>query len=80
MERVIERSSSSVSYPILTRTNYTEWSLVMRVNLQAQDLWDAIEHGTDDYRLDRNALAALLCSVPQEMQAGLAVKEAAAEA
>jgi hypothetical protein len=35
VERVIEKSSSNVVYPTLTRTNCTEWSLVMMVNLQA---------------------------------------------
>jgi hypothetical protein len=38
-ERVIEKSSSAdIVYPTLTRTNYTEWSLVMKVNLQAAGL------------------------------------------
>jgi hypothetical protein len=38
-ERVIEKSSSAgIIYPTLTRTNYTEWSLVMKVNLQAAGL------------------------------------------
>jgi hypothetical protein len=33
-ERVIKKSSSAgIVYPTLTRTNYTEWSLVMKVNL-----------------------------------------------
>jgi hypothetical protein len=54
--------------------NYTEWSLVMKVNLQAVGLWDVIEPGDDDYRDDRITLAAILCVVPSEMQAGLAVK------
>jgi hypothetical protein len=78
---VIEKSSAAIVYPVLTRTNYSEWELVMRVNLQAVGLWDAIELGTDDdYREDRSALAALLCAVPEEMQAGLACKESAADA
>jgi hypothetical protein len=80
IERVIEKSSAAIVYPVLTRTNYSEWALVMRVNLQAAGLWDAIELGTDDYREDRSALAALLCAVPEEMQAGLACKESAADA
>ncbi len=58
------------------RTNYTEWSLVMKVNLQAAGLWDFIEDGDGNYRDDRAALAA----VPLEMQAGLAVKPTATEA
>jgi hypothetical protein len=39
IERVIEKSSSAgIVYPTLTRTNYTEWSLVMKVNLQTAGL------------------------------------------
>jgi hypothetical protein len=34
-----------------------------------------IDSGIDNYRDDHNALAALLRVVPQEMQAGLAVKD-----
>jgi hypothetical protein len=33
VDRVIEKSSSSIAYPMLTCMNYTEWSLVMKVNL-----------------------------------------------
>jgi hypothetical protein len=45
-ERVIEKSSSAgIVYLTLTRMNYTEWSLVMQVNLQAARLWDVIESG-----------------------------------
>jgi hypothetical protein len=33
IERVIEKSSAAIVYPVLTRTNYSEWALVMRVNL-----------------------------------------------
>lgn len=80
VERVVEKSSAGLVYPVLTRTNYTEWSLVMRVNLQAAGLWRVIEIGVGTYNDDRHALAALLRAVPLEMQAGLAVKETAAEA
>jgi hypothetical protein len=51
-----------------------EWSLVMKVNLQAARLWDVIESDVGNYREDRSALAAILRAVSQEMQAGLAVK------
>lgn len=80
IERIIERSSTAATYPMLSKTNYAEWSLVMQVNLQAQGLWEAMEPGTDNFRDDRNALAALLRAVPPEMQAGLARKASAAEA
>jgi hypothetical protein len=28
----------SVQYPTLTRTNYNEWALLMKVNMQAQGI------------------------------------------
>jgi hypothetical protein len=47
------------------RMNYTKWSLVMKVNLQAARLWDVIED--DDYHDDRAALTAILRAMPLEM-------------
>jgi hypothetical protein len=77
---IVEKVSSNVVYPTLTRSNYTEWSLIMMVNLQNAGLWDVIESGAGDYREDYSALAAILRAVPQEMQAGLAVKQEAHDA
>jgi hypothetical protein len=72
IERVIKKSSSTgIVYPTLTRMNYTEWSLVMKMNLQATGLWDIIVSGDGDYHNDRTALTAILRAVPLEMQAGL---------
>jgi hypothetical protein len=48
IKRVVEKSSTVIIYPTLTRTNYAEWSLVMHVNLQAAELWEAIKFETDD--------------------------------
>jgi hypothetical protein len=39
---------SSTQWPVLTRSNYTTWSLLMRVILQARHLWDVIESGVGD--------------------------------
>jgi hypothetical protein len=80
VERVVEKATTAIMYPVLSCTNYTEWSLVMRMNLQAAGLWEAISKGAGDYRKDRNTLAALLQAVPPEMQVGLAVNELAMEA
>ena len=47
---------------MLTRSNYNEWALLMRVNLQAQGLWHAVEPEegeTIEYREDRLAFAAI---------------------
>jgi hypothetical protein len=80
VERVVEKTTTGIVYPMLTRMNYTEWSAVMRVNLQAAELWEAIKYGDVEYRDDRHALAALLRAVPADIQAGLANKETAREA
>jgi hypothetical protein len=32
IERIVERPSVNVAWPMLTRTNYPEWALVMEVN------------------------------------------------
>ena len=76
-ERVVRESTSSAQYPTLTRSNYAEWAMVMRVQLQAQHLWDAIEYGVDEdeEHADRAALAALLRAVPPELVRTLAAKD-----
>lgn len=52
----------------------------MRVNLQAQGLWEAIDPDNDDYHNDRMALSAILRAVPPEMLSTLAVKKTAKDA
>jgi hypothetical protein len=76
-ERVVRESTGSAQYPTLTRSNYAEWAMVMRVKLQAQHLWDVIKYGVDDEDDDRAALAALLRAVPPELVRTLAVKDCA---
>jgi len=44
-QEVVHQASSTVVYPPLTATNYFEWSLIMKVNMEAQRVWDAIEGG-----------------------------------
>ena len=77
MVQQVKEAGVAVRYPMLTRTNYTEWALLMRVNLQAQGVWEAIEPGDAGYRLDRMALSAILQVVPLEMLATLAAKDSA---
>ena len=44
IERIIREGSSSSNWPQLTRTNYHEWSLRMKLKMQARHLWDAVEY------------------------------------
>jgi hypothetical protein len=83
-ERVIRGTAGgggNVGYPTLWSTNYIEWALVMKINLRAQGLWEAMsDDGEPSEREDMAALSALLRAVPAEMVPVLANKETAHEA
>ena len=59
---------------MLTKSNYHEWSLLMKVKLQAQRLWEVVHVGGVSYDDDRRALEALCAVVPTELGASLANK------
>ncbi|XP_066320732.1 uncharacterized protein [Miscanthus floridulus] len=86
IERIVERPSTNVAWPMLTRTNYPEWALVMEVNFQTLRVWDVVIDGIDDdpddgdYHDDRVVMAGLLRSVPPELWNALAVRRTAKEA
>lgn len=82
VERVVRHGSVVAAAPplMLSRTNYSDWALVMRVQLQGQGRWEVVEHGVGDYQDDREALGAILRAVPPEMYRTLAVKSTAKEA
>jgi len=86
VERVVKEvggGGGSIQYPTLTRTNYSNLALLMRVNLEAAGLRHAVEPDELDiirYREDRLALAAILRSVPLEMRASLSRKRTACSA
>uniref|UniRef100_A0A0A8XWN0 DUF4219 domain-containing protein n=1 Tax=Arundo donax TaxID=35708 RepID=A0A0A8XWN0_ARUDO len=75
---VIREIGRSANWPLLTKTNYTKWALVMKIKMQARNLWDAIE--PRDVSEDRMALDAITSAVSPEMVASLSVKAIAAEA
>jgi hypothetical protein len=47
IERVVEKVASigPVNYPILTKSNYIQWSLLMRIKMEARGLWVAVDPG-----------------------------------
>jgi len=49
---------------MLTRLNYYEWSLLMKVKMEARFLWDAIKYDDVDFEQDRQAMEALCASAP----------------
>ena len=74
------REVSGTSWPTLTRTNYGEWSVTMKVKLRARRLWNAVDKGTDNEEDDMSALEAILAAVPTEYREPLGAKSSAKEA
>ncbi|XP_017217013.1 uncharacterized protein LOC108194564 [Daucus carota subsp. sativus] len=73
-----------LSYPMLTRTNYTVWSMKMKVFMQAHGVWESIEpsdlKAAVEERLDKIALAMIYQSIPEEMLLSLAENKKAKDA
>ena len=65
------REVSSTSWPTLTRTNYDEWAVTMKVKLRARRLWNAIDKGTDVEEDDMSALEAIIAAMPAEYRESL---------
>ena len=83
IHRVVKEGWSGLAnYPVLTKTNYNDWALVMKIKLEAKCLWGAIEPSgvIIERHVDRMALDAISSVVPSEMISTLAVKESAKEA
>ena len=64
-------------WPMLTRSNYYEWSLLTKVKLLTCFLWNAIKFDDIDYEQDRRALEAICAAVPPEIGATIANKPTA---
>ncbi|CAO1946021.1 unnamed protein product [Urochloa humidicola] len=78
--RVVREIGGAVNWPMLTKTNYTQWSLLMKLKMKARHLWEAIEPGGVAPHEDCMALEAIASAVPTEMVASLLTKETALEA
>jgi hypothetical protein len=68
------------NYPMLTKTSYNQWSLLMKIKLKARGLWNVIEPSDDEFQLDQMALNTICSAVPTEMVTTLATKDTAVEA
>jgi hypothetical protein len=72
---------SSLVWPMLTLSNYAEWAMLMQINYEAMEIWDVIDPGTTVKRSqDRQAMGALMRSVPKEMWGTLGAKRIVKEA
>jgi hypothetical protein len=71
---VTENTATNTQFPMLSRTDYQEWTMLMQVNFEVAGWWYIVEPEEGEeihYRLDRLALATISCSVPDEMLSGL---------
>jgi hypothetical protein len=53
VKRVVERVGSVglANYPILTKTNYNQWALLMRFKFEACGLWGVVDLGGADFQV-----------------------------
>lgn len=75
--------SVGLTYPMLTKSNYTAWSLKMKVYMKAHGIWEAIElkkaDDPVDDKVDQMALAVIYQSIPEEILLSIAEKKTAKE-
>lgn len=84
MNKLKSSGSIGLSYPMLAKENYTAWSMKMKVFMQAQGVWCAVEQ-TDpkaavEEKTDKVALAMIYQGIPEEVLLSLAEKKTAKEA
>jgi hypothetical protein len=77
---VIHEVGGRSSYPTVTKTNYSDWALLIKVKLKARVLWSVIENGGVNQQEEMMALDALCSVVPPEMVPTIAKKKMAKEA
>jgi hypothetical protein len=66
----MDSTAVGTQFPMLTRTNYHEWAMLMHVTFEAAGWWYVVEPEEDEvinYRHDRLALTAILRSVLADM-------------
>lgn len=75
--------SYGLSYPMRSRSNYTAWALKMKVVMQAQGVWSAIEPSDPkvdvEEKIDKVALAMIYQGIPKDELLSIANKKTSKE-
>jgi hypothetical protein len=59
---------NSLMWPMLTRSNYMEWAMLMQCNYEALEIWEVIDPGVNPKQSqDCQATSALMRLMPREM-------------
>jgi hypothetical protein len=53
VQTLYRNSGAGTPWPMLTKSNYHEWSLLMKIKLQARHLWEAVHISGIGYDDDR---------------------------
>lgn len=80
--RSVREGGISLPYPMLSATNYSTWAIKMEANMEAQDIWEAIEPAAGaavDAKKDKQARACLFGAVPEDVLEQIANKKTAKE-
>ena len=74
----------TLHYPMLSRNHYAAWAIKMRVFMQSQGIWEAVEPRTTntvvEVKKDKMVLAAIYQGIPEDLLLVLAEKQSAKEA
>jgi hypothetical protein len=67
VERVVEKVASAglANYSILMKSNYNQWSLLMKIKMEVRGLWVAVDPDSVEFQVDRMALDAISVSCHQ---------------
>lgn len=57
--------TSSIKYPMLTSSNYTVWSMRMKLALKANEVWETIDPGNKDEKKNNLAMVLICQSIPE---------------
>jgi hypothetical protein len=79
IQRVIREVDRGSSYTALTKTNYSNWALLMKVMLKVWALWSVIKDGGDNQQEEMMTLDALCDAVPPKMEPMISKKETTKE-
>lgn len=81
-----KEGSIGLSYPMLTKTNYTAWAMKMKVFMQAHGVWEAIEpkepkdpKAAIEEKIDKRAMAVIYQGIQEDLMLTLAEKKTAKE-
>jgi hypothetical protein len=80
LQRLVRGVWIGSSYPVLTKTNYSDSARLMKVKLKARGLWETINASAVDDQEDMMALDALCSAVPTELARAIADKDTTKEA